>query len=352
MKMNSSRGFAALGILLVTSSLTIGSASSAQAVETWTITSLTLDNVVTTDVNDYSGDDGGFIAPMKKKVVYNADGAGYTYDLANFDPIAGNDAAYDNPNISFASDLKSNIAYEVVAGTVSSGVLDRIVSLDQDGNEDQTILLSQTIDLNSNSWFLMSGFGYLALWDYSNGFFYTIDPDGTVNAVDMSTNLQGFYDVVPNSNHGETSDYFMAGGVVQFDGTDYWYTGLDQNQSISEFNITGTSYQNVLLINTDSAGDSDTFTVSTCSNKLYMHTEDDMAGTSFFGQALNGAAEFVVVADATFSSAGDCTIADPPASSELPATGVNAGLGLALAGILGGLGVAAVFIRRRAVAGK
>lgn len=348
--MISRRAFAALGVLLATSSVTIGSASSAQAVETWTITSLTLDNVITTDVNAYSGDDGGFIAPMKKRVVYNADGAGYTYDLGNFDPVAGNDAAYDNPNISFASDLKSNVAYEVVAGTVSSGVLDRIVSLDQDGNEDQTILLSQTIDLNSNSWFLMSGFGYLALWDYSYGYFYTIDPDGTVNAVDMSANQKGYYDVVPNSSQGETSDYFMAGGVVQFDGTDYWYTGLDQYQSISEFNITGPSYQNVLLINTDSAGDSDTFTVSTCSNKLYMHTEDDM--TSFFGQPLNGAAEFVVVADATFSSAGDCTIPDSPASSELPATGVNAGPGLAFAGILTCLGVAAVVGRRRVVASK
>ncbi len=348
MKKTLSRGLAAASTLALGAAFVIGTASTAQAVETWTITSLSITDVVAQDVNDTAGDDGGFLAPTQEGILLNNDNSGYLFDLTDLAPIAATDSGYDDSDISQVSDLKANVAYELHVGNTTSNLLDEMVELDQQGNlTTNVITIAPAIDLSSDSWFLMSGFGYIALWDYANGDLYTIAPDGTSTQVSLATNVESDFTPAPQSGDSEGSSYFMAAGVAQFDGTDYWFTGFDVDGSISEYNITGGNITNVLAVDDNTGPDADTFNISTCSNKWYAHGED--GAPSFFGADTTGMSEPAVVGDGVFSSAGTCASTPDP---ELPNTGVDAGAGVAFAALLAGLGAVAFIVRRRLVASK
>ena len=350
MNINVKKSLAAASTLALGAAFALGSASTAHAVETWTITNLSLTGAVAVDVDDTSGDDGGFLAPTKNGVVYNADDGAYTYDHDTFATLGENDAAYNDGDVAFVSDLKSNIAYQVNVG--ENDLITTITELDQDGNLGTIITLSEPIDVSaSDDRILASGFGYLALWVADDGDLLSIAPDGTVTELDDGTNTYEEFDPYVEIGNDETSSYFKAAGVMEFDGTDYWFVGIDTDGGVSRFNLTGDSVNEQLLANPQGTSDSDTFNVSTCAEKFYLHSENndgDDDWTVFFGLDVTSKAEIVVVGGATFSSAGDCEVAESP---ELANTGIDVGAGVALSVLLTGLGaVAYIVVRRRQVA--
>lgn len=338
------RGLAAATTIVLSGALALGTATSAQAVpETWGITSLTLDNGIVINSSGTSGDDGGFIATMQDTFMLNMASA-YTYDSATLDPIATNDAGSNEAYISQVSDLKSAIAYQLEVDT-GTDLLTDMTELDQDGNLTTNVIsLSSSVDLSNDNVYLMSGFGFVALWNYTLATLTIIDPDGTVTVL-TGTNAATDFSPQP-ADHSEDSDYFQAEGVVEFDGTDYWFVTMDGNNDVSRFNITGNTDQEVLATNVDDWSDSDTLNVSTCSDKWYTHTENNMGHTSYFGEDVDGNDEPVLAFDATFSSASSCGAAPDPV---LPDTGISANEGVwaAAAGLLAGIGIAGFAIARR-----
>lgn len=348
MKNSFRRALATTTALTIGTGLSLGFASPAFAVpDTWTITSLSLDNAVVVDSAPYSGDDDGFLAAMRSAVMLSGGDSGYNYSLSSLAPIASNSATASDSNISQIADLKSNIAYEItIADNVGIGTISQMVELDQDGNPTTNVIdWSSDFVFPEGDCYLMSGFGFLAIWDVTNGGLTTIAPDGTVTTVTSAGNSLSDFVTVP-ADHSEGSNWFLGAGVAQFDGTDYWYVGTDSNESISEWNITGSPTTTELLDNIDSQSDSDTFTVSTCSNKWYIHTENndgDDDWTSFFGEDITGMEEPILAADAVFSGAGTC----PETSPELPNTGLESGATIAFASLLVALGATTFIAMRR-----
>jgi LPXTG-motif cell wall-anchored protein len=336
------RGIAATSSILLGAAFAVSAVSSAQAVapETFKIESLALTNVAVVDVDDTAGDDGGFIATMQNAVLLANDTSGYTFDLDTLAPIAATDVASEDNEASQASDLKSNIAYEL---SYTAGSLDQMTEIDQDGNLTSNVIsVSPPVDLTiTSNWLLMSGYGYIAMWDYDAGRLHTIAPDGTSTEVTNSGHNAGDFVVGPATGNREGSDYFDAAGVVEFDGTDYWFVGTDDNASISRFNIT--AFQTVeeeLLANVDGVGDSDTFSVSAC--KWYSHSEAD-GDSSWFGQNVSGMDEALIVGDAVLSTQSDSCATAP----ELPNTGVDAGTGVALGAAIAAIGALSLVAGRR-----
>lgn len=352
MNINLKKSLATASTLALGVAFALGSASSAQAVETWTITGLTLDNPVVIDAYGTAGDDGGFLAVTKKHVILDGDDAVFAYDLSTMAAFAATDVPANDEDYNIATDLKSNTAYVIQTGELSINEVDSLVALDVDGNVTSTVVtLSESIDLTSGSWILMSGFGWIGFWEYNVGAFKYVDPTtGTVTTEPGGVHVLSDYAPMPQIDAGEGTGQFDSSGVGMFDGSNFWYVGIDVNDDISKFVLTTDVEQAVMLDNTDPDVDnSDNFTISTCSNRFYNHNEDPNSD-SWFGQDTTNMDEPLLSADATFSSAGDCTL---PSDPELPNTGMDAGAGVALSALLAGLGAAAfIVVRRRQVASK
>lgn len=330
------RALAASTALALGATVALGAASAAQAVDIWTITSLTLDNPIVIDTDALAGDDGGLLSITQSHVLRDGDAAVYAYDLVTLDPVAAAGASPSNSFV-YASDLKTNTAYQVV----TSGALTQLVALDDDGNTTSTVVtLSETIESDpaSDNDFLISGYGWIGIWE--------IDVLGSLMVINLTsgavttleTNIEDDYSPRPNTSNEGIGD-FDGGGVGMFDGTDYWYVGSDANGDISKFNITGDPLALVMLENdmADSP-DSDTFMFSASDCRFFIH--DEGPGDLWFGQVTTGMQEPILSADAT------CSTPDSP-ELELSDTGVNAGEATAVATALGILGALAVLLARR-----
>jgi LPXTG-motif cell wall-anchored protein len=343
------RRLAATGVALsLGAGLALGTASTAYAVDTWTITGLTLDNAVVINAADTAGDDGGFLAVTQKYVLLDGDTSVFAYDLATLADFAATDVPDSaDPNFNIASDLKTNTAYLLEDNEGLSALL----PLDVDGNVTATpVTLSETINL-AGSWFVISGFGWIGFWEFDQGVLMFVDPTtGTVTTHPGGVHVLSDYAPEP-AEPGEDTGQIKASGVGMFDGRDYWLVANDANGDISKFVLTTDVDQAVMLENSSASAeeaDSDNFTISTCSNRFY--TQDESPGEEWFGQNTTGMGEALLTADATFSSAGTCPTSAGP---ELPNTGVDVGAGVALAALLAGLGVALfVVVRRRQVTSK
>jgi hypothetical protein len=330
------RALAASTALALGATVTLGAASAAQAVDIWTITSLTLDNPIVIDTDALAGDDGGLLSITQSHVLRDGDVAVYAYDLVTLDPVAAAGASPSNSFV-YASDLKTNTAYQVV----TSGALTQLVALDDDGNTTSTVVtLSETIESDpaSDNDFLISGYGWIGIWEINVLASLKVINPATGEVTTLDTNIRDDYSPQPNTSSEGIGD-FDGGGVGMFDGTDYWYVGSDANGDISKFNITGDPLASVMLENdmTDSP-DSDTFMFSASACRFFIH--DEGPGDLWFGQVTTGMSEPMLSADAT------CSTPDS-AELELSDTGVNAGEATAIAAVLGVLGALAVLVARR-----
>lgn len=339
------RALAASTALALGATFALGAASAAHAVDIWTITSLTLDNPIVIDTVALAGDDGGHVSVTQSHVLRDGDTAVYAYDLITLEPVAPAGASPSSDFV-YASDLKTNTSYQVTTiDTVS-----QLVALDDDGNTTSTVVtLSETIQINvgAENHLLMSGFGWIGIWEFDVvGYLKVINPtSGAVTT--LETNISPDYSLLPFES-SEGTGGFNGGGVGMFDGTDYWFVGSDTNGDISKFNVTGTASASVMLDNDMSGGyDSDTFIVSPCSGRFFIHEESP--GDLWFGQVTTGMAEPMLSADATFSTPGaNCSGSpEPEPELELSDTGVNAGEATAAAAALGILGALAVLVARR-----
>ena len=347
MKISIRRGLAATTALALGVSLSVGAASAAYAVDTWTITGLSLDNPVVVDTDNTAGDDGGFLGITETLVLRDGDTSVYSYDLSTLADVAATDG---DTSFTLASDIKTAKSYQIE--TPNDNLIVQLEELDADGNVTATVItLSESIDVSSSEWFMISGFGWLGMWEWMDGILKIIDPTtGTVTTLTGVNQLTDF-SPAPEENQGEGTGMFDAAGVGMFDGTDYWFVASDDNADISKFNITGTATSTVMLENAGGGGDTDNFMVSTCSNRFYMH--DESPGSSWFGQDTSSMSEALLSADATFSesSEGACPNAPAPTPEpELPNTGVDAGAGFALFALLAGFGIVALTMARRLVA--
>jgi LPXTG-motif cell wall-anchored protein len=340
MNKTSRRALAAAAALTLGTGLALGTASAAQAVDTWTITSLTLNNPIVIDAFPTSGDDGGLLSVTESYVLRDGNAAVYAYDLLTLTPFAEAGAGPD-ADFNYASDLKTSTAYLIDAAGEPE-TISQLTQLDNEGNITATVItLSESIDMNSEAWYLMSGFGWIGFWEHSLGSLKVIDPaTGAVTTVDANTRAD--FSPAP-SDQREDLGVWDGGGVGMFDGTDYWFVATDTGGDISQFNLTGTAQTSVMLANVHDVGQSDqsdTFTVSACDSRFYIH--DEGPGTLWFNQDVTGMAEPLLSADATFSR----PCGDPPAPV-LPDTGVDAGTTTAVAAGLAVLGALAIIVVRR-----
>lgn len=336
----SRRALAAATALTLGTGFALGTASAAQAVDTWTITSLTLDNPIVVDTNTEAGDDGGLLSVTESYVLRNGNNTVFAFDLATLDPFAATDAD-PGSDYMYVSDLKTSTAYQIFSE--SRGPVSELVQLDNEGNVTTTVItLSESIEVSGDSWYLISGYGWIGMWEFDRGLLKVINPaTGTVTTNDA--NLRTAFTpatLIADEDLGA----WDGGGVGMYDGTDYWFVGSDVNGDISQFKITGTAQTSVLLVNEmASSPDSDTFMVSAIEGRFYIH--DESPGDLYFGQNTTGMSEAVLSADATFSlQSGD---APAPPAPTLPDTGVDAGTTTAVAAGLAVLGALAIILVRR-----
>jgi len=298
------------------------------------------------DADPTSGDDGGFLAATGNAVILDGDSGLGTFNLSTLASVGTGSGDSGNSDVNIATDLKTATAYSIDSSVGSAFAT--LTQLDADGNTTATtVTLSESVAIGGRT-FLISGYGWLGVWDAVGGTFKTIDPTtGTVNDV-ANVNVLSDFSVEPSTS-GEDVGNWDASGVGMFDGTDYWYVSSDTDGNISKFSITGTATQETMLVNASaspSSLDSDNFTISVSAGRFYIH--DESPQSDVFGLSSVSVSEGIISGEATFSS-GDT----PPSSEpELPNTGVDSGMGVAIAALLAGLGAIAFIVTRRRAATK
>lgn len=340
-----------LGLSLMVAGLGLAATSVSAAGEaTFKIDSLTVDNRVVVDMDDYTGfyDDGGLVAITSSKVIvgFEADGGddgGVAYGLDLTSPVA---ADFATESVILVNDLSDQTAYVFPAPDVSVASIgapftwDEIVKLDASGNVASRVALNPTITIQTDDGvetcvLVGSGSGVIGVWDICSGTFWTIAvPSGTVTA--FTTGVAQFTDyddgeLWPVHGYTETDSeegqpYVSSGVLEYFDGT--WYMALpaqddsDDIASIARFSIFEPSASpEVILDFQGSAPDMYTFAVSTEAG--IWCSRDESAPEEMYGPSRSD--EMVGCWDGTFTSV--------PA---LPSTGADSAVTLML-----GLGLVA-----------
>ena len=324
---------AALAIVFALSFASV-SANATSADEFW-IESLTLDGGVWIDSNDFSGDDGGWIATSRHWVLLDGDasfnssnpcaGGVYLYQSDTLEPICTSEGTPNNSDFVYVSDLKSGVAYEVRSGLSggdrrinflipfdAAGKLQRADAIDFDGGSANPVMAS-------GRWVVGNGYGILGLWDVENGEFLIVDfASGDITRYQsVNKNIDfGADDSDPDqgirveTRRNEGVSGFNASGVLEYRNGEYYFVGWDTNRNISRFSITGSLAREEILVNplntastpgNTKVTDADSFNVSVFSCQWYTHQENGSDRDPLFFQATSAFDEPFVSAEARFN---------------------------------------------------
>ena len=323
-------------------SLTL-SATPAMAVtstHSFEVNTMTTDSSATVDASATSGDDGGFLAVTPDVLLRDGNDGVYSYNKNSLAAIAGTTGT-SKFNVLF-SDLTTEIAYEFISSSETSGPITGAYELDGNGNRTAT-QLSFTEEIptdNGDRWVAASGAGQVAFWNGTTGDIWVVSlPSGTLTKVTGKALFADFANAPADNSEDVPVD---QAGILEFDCVDYSFLLLDANtESFTRYNTSTAATEVLLAAGPLDGKDTDTIMVSPSDSRWYIHSEGQ---GQVFGITVPGMSEAIVSAAATFTSE-----VCPAADEKLAATGVseNAGIWAASAALIAGLGVAGGFMIRR-----
>lgn len=346
-----------LGLSLVVAGLGLSSTSVSAAGEaTFKIDSLTLNNPVVADMDDWDdfGDDGTLVAITTTKVLASyedasrSDVGGVAYGLDLTSPAA---ADFVEESVILVNDLSDQTAYVFPTPDVNVAAIngqftwDEIVKLDSSGNVASRITLNPAIVIESDEVSnetcinLGSGNGAIGVWDLCTGTFWKIVlpsgavtsfTDGVADFLDYNDeSLWPAYDFTESDTLA--SHPVVNSGVLEyFDGN--WYMTLPAENydgeltSIARFSVFEPTVSPEVILDFEEV-DPDVYSFAVSNTAGIWCTHDEGGADLLFGAGSGD--EMIGCWDATF------TATTPDA---LPSTGADSavslliGLGLVAAG--------------------